>query len=135
MKIVSLTPGTGSFHCGSCIRDNALVLAMRDLGHDVLMVPLYLPFVADGHDTSQGVPVFLGGVNAYLQQKSRLFRALPKWIDKIFCLMLLTNYYNFKNRVQMKFAITAACIVAATMAQANCSVDESKNTMGANRCY
>lgn len=83
MKVISLTPGTGSFHCGSCIRDNTLVMAMRDLGHDVLMVPLYLPFVAD-EDTSEGVPVFLGGVNAYLQQKSSLFRVLPKWMDKIF---------------------------------------------------
>ena len=83
MKVISLTPGTGSFHCGSCIRDNTLVLAMRKLGHDVLMVPLYLPFVAD-EDTSEGVPVFLGGVNAYLQQKSSIFRAMPKWMDKIF---------------------------------------------------
>ena len=82
MKVISLTPGTGSFHCGSCIRDNTLVLALRELGHDVLMVPLYLPFVAD-EDTSQGVPVFLGGVNAYLQQKSATFRAMPKWMDKV----------------------------------------------------
>ena len=83
MKIVSLTPGTGSFHCGSCIRDNSLVLSMRSLGHDVLMVPLYLPFVHDGEDSSEGVSVFLGGVNAYLQQKSKLFRQIPKWMDKI----------------------------------------------------
>lgn len=83
MKIISLTPGTGSFHCGSCIRDNTLVLALRKLGHDVLMVPLYLPFVAD-EDTSEGVPVFLGGVNAYLQQKSSIFRKMPKWMDRIF---------------------------------------------------
>jgi glycosyltransferase involved in cell wall biosynthesis len=83
MKIVSLTPGTGSFHCGSCVRDNALVLALRDLGHDVLMVPLYLPFVQDGEDSSEGVPVFLGGVNAYLQQKSKIFRKVPKWMDRI----------------------------------------------------
>ena len=83
MKIISLTPGTGSFHCGSCIRDNTLVLALRELDHDVLMVPLYLPFVAD-KDTSEGVPVFLGGVNAYLQQKSSIFRKMPKWMDKVF---------------------------------------------------
>jgi glycosyltransferase involved in cell wall biosynthesis len=84
MKIVSLTPGTGSFHCGSCIRDNSLVLSLRKLGHDVLMVPLYLPFVTDDQDSSDGTKVFLGGVNAYLQQKSSFFRILPKWIDRIF---------------------------------------------------
>lgn len=84
MKIISLTPGTGSFHCGSCIRDNSLVLSLRKLGHDVIMVPLYLPFVTDGQDSSDGTRVFLGGVNAYLQQKSSFFRILPKWIDRIF---------------------------------------------------
>lgn len=57
--------------------------ALRDLGHDVLMVPLYLPFVTE-EDTSEGTPVFLGGVNAYLQQKSSIFRAMPKWMDRIF---------------------------------------------------
>ncbi len=29
MKIVQLTPGTGSFYCGACIRDNALVTGLR----------------------------------------------------------------------------------------------------------
>ena len=43
VRIVQLTPGTGNFHCGSCLRDNALVRALRAKGHDVLMVPLYLP--------------------------------------------------------------------------------------------
>lgn len=101
MKVISLTPGTGSFHCGSCIRDNTLVKALRDLGHDVLMVPLYLPFVAD-EDTSEGVPVFLGGVNAYLQQKSSLFRVMPKWMDKI----LDSNY--LLRKVSHKAGMTSA---------------------------
>ena len=101
MKVISLTPGTGSFHCGSCIRDNTLVLALRDLGHDVLMVPLYLPFVAD-EDTSEGVPVFLGGVNAYLQQKSSFFRVIPKWMDKV----LDSNY--LLRKVSHKAGMTSA---------------------------
>ncbi|MCM8530054.1 MAG: glycosyltransferase family 4 protein [Lentisphaeraceae bacterium] len=102
MKIVSLTPGTGSFHCGSCIRDNALVLAMRELGHDVLMVPLYLPFVHDGKDSSEGVPVFLGGVNAYLQQKSKVFRKLPKWMDRIF------DHPSLLRKVSVNAGMTSA---------------------------
>ena len=43
MKILQITAGTGSFYCGTCIRDNAAVAALKKLGHDVLMLPLYLP--------------------------------------------------------------------------------------------
>jgi glycosyltransferase involved in cell wall biosynthesis len=109
MKVVSLTPGTGSFHCGSCLRDNALVLAMRKLGHDVLMVPLYLPFVHDGSDSSQGVPVFLGGVNAYLQQKSRFFRAIPKWMDRIL------DQPGFLRKISRNAGMTSASELGAIM--------------------
>ena len=47
MRVLQLTPGTGSFHCGSCLRDNALALALRRQGHDVLLLQLYLPLVLD----------------------------------------------------------------------------------------
>ena len=40
MKLVQLTPGAGAMYCGNCLRDNALVGALRRLGHDALMVPL-----------------------------------------------------------------------------------------------
>jgi glycosyltransferase involved in cell wall biosynthesis len=84
LRLAHLTPGTGSFYCGTCIRDNALVVGLRRLGHDVLMVPLYLPHVVDEEDTSTGCPVFFGGVNAYLQQKAAFFRRTPRWIDALF---------------------------------------------------
>jgi hypothetical protein len=41
MRILHLTPGTGNFHCGSCLRDHALIKALRVRGHDALMAPLY----------------------------------------------------------------------------------------------
>ena len=47
MRILHLTPGTGNFHCGSCLRDHALIKALRVRGHDALMAPLYLPLVTD----------------------------------------------------------------------------------------
>ena len=84
MRILYLTSGTGSFHCGSCMRDNALVKELRALGHDATMLPLYMPLTLDEEDTSAGMPILMGGVNAYLQQKSALFRHTPRWIDKIF---------------------------------------------------
>ncbi len=84
MKIVSLTPGTGSFHCGSCLRDEALVRALRAMGHDATMVPMYLPLVLDDPAGGPTEPVRFGGINVYLQQKSAFFRYMPRWIDRIF---------------------------------------------------
>jgi glycosyltransferase involved in cell wall biosynthesis len=83
MKIIQITPGAGGdYRCDNCLRDNALVVELRRLGHDTLMVPLYLPLVHEGPDPSQGTPVFFGGINVYLQQKSGLFRRTPRWIDR-----------------------------------------------------
>lgn len=84
MRIVHITAGTGNFHCGNCVRDNALVAALQSQGHDVLMVPLYLPMVTDEADTSAGTPIFFGGLNVYLQGKYSLFRHTPRWIDALF---------------------------------------------------
>ena len=82
MNIVHLTPGTGNFHCGSCLRDHALVKELVKQGHQVTQVPLYLPFVLDGEDSKDAPPVFLGGVNLFLQEKVGVFRKTPRWLDK-----------------------------------------------------
>jgi len=85
MRIVQITPGSGdSFYCENCLRDAALVRAMRELGHDVLMVPMYLPLQGDQKETSSDTPIFFGGINVFLQQKSALFRRTPRWIDYLF---------------------------------------------------
>ena len=83
MRIVQLTPGTGSYYCGPCMRDNALVTELKRRGHDAVMAPLYLPPVLDESPMSGGEPLFYGGVNVYLQQKSRLFRRTPRWVDRM----------------------------------------------------
>ncbi len=85
MRIVQLCPGSGdSFYCENCLRDAALVKAMRGLGHDVLMVPLYLPLQSDKVEPLSNAPLFFGGVNVYLQQKFALFRRTPRWVDRWF---------------------------------------------------
>lgn len=84
MRIIQLTPGTGSFYCGSCMRDNALVLALRKQGHDALMVPLYLDPTLDEPSAAEGAPLLFGGINVYLQSKSALFRKTPRWVDRLF---------------------------------------------------
>ena len=81
MRIVQLTPGTGNFHCGSCLRDAALVRALRARGHDVLMVPLYLPHVLDEPDDGGDSPIFLGGLSVYLDQRWP-GRRRPAWLDR-----------------------------------------------------
>jgi len=67
-------------YCGGCLRDNALVAGLRKLGHDVLMLPLYLPLTLDEADESAGTPIFFGGINVYLEQKAALFRGAPGWL-------------------------------------------------------
>ena len=69
--------------CGNCFRDNALVAALRREGHDVLMVPLYLPLTLDEDDQSDGTPIFFNGVNVYLGQRSPTYRRAPDWIRRI----------------------------------------------------
>ena len=82
MNIVQITPGAGGMFCGGCLRDNALVAALRQAGHHALMVPLYLPLTLDEPDQSAGTPVFYSGINVFLEQKSALFRRLPAWMLK-----------------------------------------------------
>jgi hypothetical protein len=48
MKIIQITPGSGdAFYCENCLRDAWLVQALRRLGHDAILAPLYLPVRLD----------------------------------------------------------------------------------------
>jgi glycosyltransferase involved in cell wall biosynthesis len=81
MKIVHIIPGSGgSFYCGNCLRDSKYVRALKDLGHQVIKVPLYLPIFDDAHDLDE-VPVFYGAVNLYLKQQFPIFRHMPSFVE------------------------------------------------------
>lgn len=83
MRIVQLTPGSGdNFYCENCLRDLALVRAMRALGHEVTLVPMYLPLQIRNPEPMDAAPIFFGGINVYLQQKLGLFRTMPRWLDR-----------------------------------------------------
>ena len=82
MRVMLLTPGTGHFYCGSCLRDDTLGQALQRLGHEVVSVPLYLPHQLEREQAEQ--PVHMGGINVYLQQKSRLARFLPRFVANWF---------------------------------------------------
>ena len=83
MKIVLLTPGTGSYHCGVCMRDNALAKELHRQGHDALMLPMYLPLTLDEDAASPDTPIFFGGVSTYLREKVPWLRHMPRWLDRL----------------------------------------------------
>jgi glycosyltransferase involved in cell wall biosynthesis len=111
MKLVHLSPGSGdNFYCENCLRDAAMVLALRRIGHDAASVALYLPLmVEDGLHEAARNEVFFGGVNVYLQQKSRLFRRTPRWLDRLFDARWLLRWAG------KKAGMTAARDVGETM--------------------
>jgi glycosyltransferase involved in cell wall biosynthesis len=100
MRVVHITPGTGdSFYCENCVRDAALVSAMRNLGHDVLIIPMYLPMKGDKNEPVGNAPIFFGGINVYLQQKSAIFRKTPRWLDRIFDSPKLLGWLARKSKM------------------------------------
>ncbi|MBN2412122.1 glycosyltransferase family 4 protein [candidate division KSB1 bacterium] len=94
MKIVHIIPGSGTtFYCQNCMRDNTLVEALRDLGHDVSIVPMYLPLnIDDPHSKLYGdTPVFYGAINTYLKQVLPIYRKAPVWVERLFDSRFLLN--------------------------------------------
>lgn len=82
MKLLFLTPGTGSYYCGVCMRDNALAKQLCLMGHDAVLLPLYLPLTLEETAVSPESPVLFGGLNVYLQQRFPWFRKAPAWLDR-----------------------------------------------------
>jgi len=72
-------------YCGSCMHDNSLAKAMRQLGDDVLLQPVYTPIRTDETDIASE-RVFLGGIQVYLLQQFPLLRFAPRfmrsWMDR-----------------------------------------------------
>lgn len=113
MNIIQITPGAGAMFCGGCFRDNALVAALRKLGHSTVMMPLYLPLTLDEPDQSEGTPIFFSGVNVYLAQKSPFFRNAPDWLHKILAspfLLKLASGSAGKTRPQDLGEITVSML-------------------------
>ena len=82
MRIVHLVAGAGRMYCGACMRENRLAATLRQQGRDVVLIPLYMPIRTDEADVSAG-RVYYGGLNVYLQQKSAVFRRMPRIIADI----------------------------------------------------
>lgn len=80
MNIAILAAGAGDMYCGSCLRDVGMAAGLKQLGHQVSLIPLYTPLKADT-DTGDACEVFYGGVNVYLQHQNALFRHTPRAMD------------------------------------------------------
>lgn len=92
MKIVYIIPGSGgNFYCQNCLRDNILADAMRNAGHEVVIVPMYLPMFSDSGETTEDAPIFYGAVNLYLKYRYPIFRKLPNWVLRVLDSPLLLN--------------------------------------------
>jgi glycosyltransferase involved in cell wall biosynthesis len=83
LRMVQLTPGAGKMYCGACLRDNALVSALRRQGHSVVLAPMYLPLTLEEDDQTSETPIFFGGINVFLEQESALFRNAPRWLHRL----------------------------------------------------
>ncbi len=68
MRYAYIATGAANMYCGSCMRDNTLVAAMKALGHDVVLLPMYTPLRVDEDSVSED-HVFYGGIEAYLLQQ------------------------------------------------------------------
>jgi len=73
------------------MRDNALVAALRRRGCEASLLPLYLPMMLDEADETD-CPLFFGGINTFLQEKSGFFRHTPRWFDSLLDRKALLNW-------------------------------------------
>ena len=101
-------------YCGNCFRDNALVAEFRRRGHEVLMIPLYLPMTLDEEDQSSGIPVFFGGINVYLEQKLPLLGKMPDWLHKQLASPGLLKWASgrlFGDSLLLKASFSINCLI------------------------
>lgn len=81
MKILFIIPGSGdSFYCGNCFRDNLHASALRKAGHEVLIMPLYLPLKDKSFQAD--TPLFFPATTYYVAQKYFKNRKMPKWLER-----------------------------------------------------
>ena len=84
MKIVHIVPGFGgTFYCGNCLRDSAVVASLKAAGHDAVILPVYLPLVMNGEVVPDGPPVFYGAVSIYIRQMFPALRNMPGWLHRL----------------------------------------------------
>ena len=82
MKILFIVPGSGDpFYCGNCFRDNLQANALRKAGHEVVIMPFYLPLKDESFlgDT----PLFFPAVSLFVARKYFKRKPMPRWMEKL----------------------------------------------------
>ncbi len=82
MKVAHLVAGAAGMVCGSCLHGNTLVTALRAVGIDAVLLPLYTPLKTDEPSVAVDHVAF-GGLNVYLQQHSGVFRHGSAILDRV----------------------------------------------------
>ena len=81
-KILFIIPGSGdSFYCGNCFRDNIQAGALRKAGHEVVVMPLYLPFRYPSFKSD--TPLFFPATTFYVAEKFFRKGGVPRWLRRI----------------------------------------------------
>jgi glycosyltransferase involved in cell wall biosynthesis len=95
MHIAIITAGSAGMFCGSCMHDNTLAHALRERDVEVSLIPTYTPIRVDEQNMSIS-QVFFGGINVYMDSRSRLWRAIPRvltrWLDSPRVINLVTQF-------------------------------------------
>lgn len=95
MHVAIVTAGGAGMFCGSCMQDNTWARGLLTTGTQVTLIPTYTPIRVDEPNQSQS-RVFFGGINVYLNARSRLWAALPNWskswLDRPWVIRQLTRF-------------------------------------------
>ena len=82
MKILFIIPGSGdSFYCGNCFRDSLQAAALRRAGHEVVVMPLYLPLTDEAFQAD--TPLFFPATTFYVASNFFRNRRMPKWMERM----------------------------------------------------
>lgn len=120
MKIAFIIPGSGGqFYCSNCLKDKALVKALKQAGHDVMVIPMYLPLGEDQAETE--LPIFYGAVNIYLKQVFPLLKRMPAFLQRALnsdSLLRFAGKLSGSTRAQGNEAMTISMLKGARGKQA-----------------
>jgi len=83
MRILLIVTSSGdTFFCGNCLRDALYAQALRQAGHDVVIMPLYLPLTAQS--LRADTPLFFPATSYYVAQTYFGNRAMPRALAAFF---------------------------------------------------
>lgn len=122
-------------YCGGCLHDHTLATALQSIGHEPLLLPLYLPPQLESSLPQSDVPIFFNGVNVFLDQHSGLFRRAPKFIrsltgSKLFA--KLAAYFSSSTEASRETAYIALSMLDGENGKQSRELDELIEWLKAN---